>query len=229
MTLEAYCKKHPNTNLQQEWSEKNGELTPNMVLINSRASVWWHCTCGYEWRETVANRIAGSDCKKCKSETAKDIKKATVPKIDLTGKRFGRLTVISFDRIEKESKWLCRCDCDKETVVSHSCLTGGKTTSCGCRRDEVRKKNFKNHIHFVEGTCIEKIAAKTTHKNNTTGFRGVSRRENGRFRATITFKGKRYDLGTYESIEAAMEARLAGEKMVDEFVEDFRCNSIYTM
>ncbi|MFI3214906.1 MAG: hypothetical protein R3Y24_16455 [Eubacteriales bacterium] len=140
----------------------------------------------------------------------------------MTGKRFDRLVVISYQGIEKESKWLCRCDCGTEVVVLHSALTRGRTTSCGCKQEEVRRENFEKHIHFVDGTCIEKIAAKTTPKNNTSGFRGVNKRENGKFRASITFKGKRYDLGTYLSLEEAIEARVAGEIMVDEFVENFK-------
>ena len=38
--------------------------------------------------------------------------------VDLTGKRFGRLTVIS--RAEKDKfghpRWLCRCDCGNDTI-----------------------------------------------------------------------------------------------------------------
>ena len=44
--------------------------------------------------------------------------------IDLTGQRFGKLTVIARDGSDKNNKatWLCRCDCGKETVVRGSDL-----------------------------------------------------------------------------------------------------------
>lgn len=41
-------------------------------------------------------------------------------KIDLTGKRFGKLTVIKFAENDKYSrpKWLCKCDCGNEKVIA---------------------------------------------------------------------------------------------------------------
>lgn len=225
MTLEKYCIENQITKLLEEWAEENGNLTPSMVLTNSRAPIWWRCSCGYGWKDTVKNRINGTECERC-SEGVKIKVSLQKPRLDLIGKRFGRLVVISYKGVEKETVWLCRCDCGKEVAVIHSRLTGGKTTSCGCKQDEVRRENFRKHIHFVEGTCIERIAAKTTPSNNTSGFRGVSQRENGRFRVGLTFKGKRYNLGTYATLEEAVEARLAGETMMDEFVADFKRQAI---
>lgn len=73
-------------------------------------------------------------------------------KKDLTGKIFGRLTVISQteDKVDKNGKkramWLCKCSCgnpDLIKVVGEK-LTGGKTKSCGCLQKETRIKNGKN-------------------------------------------------------------------------------------
>ena len=55
-------------------------------------------------------------------------------KIDLTGQRFGRLTVIGFASRDKKyghAKWLCQCDCGKITDVDSSNLRRGQQ-SCGC-------------------------------------------------------------------------------------------------
>ena len=53
---------------------------------------------------------------------------------DLTGQRFGKLTVI--DRSENDnwgkSRWLCACDCGGRKVVNSRELNRGDTTSCGC-------------------------------------------------------------------------------------------------
>ena len=65
---------------------------------------------------------------------------------DITGKRFGRLTVVS--RAEsKNSKtfWDCICDCGKSAKVHIYNLTIGKTQSCGCLNREIIVKNSKNH------------------------------------------------------------------------------------
>jgi hypothetical protein len=55
------------------------------------------------------------------------------PLIDMTGKRYGRLTVLS--RVPATlhgAKWLCRCDCGKEAVVQGWKMRSAHTRSCGC-------------------------------------------------------------------------------------------------
>lgn len=71
--------------------------------------------------------------------------------IDLTGKRFGKLTVIEKHNQDKWGgwNWLCRCDCGNETVVSGGHLRGLKTKSCGCSR-----KESKNFSHKMTGSRI---------------------------------------------------------------------------
>lgn len=55
---------------------------------------------------------------------------------DLTNKRFGRLTALSFSRkiISNTSRrfWLCRCDCDNLVEIGARSLVSGNTKSCGC-------------------------------------------------------------------------------------------------
>lgn len=53
---------------------------------------------------------------------------------DLTGQKFGRLTVVGQAPNDKNNKvvWRCVCDCGKETTVIGSRLYTGKTKSCGC-------------------------------------------------------------------------------------------------
>ena len=55
-------------------------------------------------------------------------------KIDLTGQRYGRLTVLRDSGVDKYGGylWLCKCDCGKTTVVSRTNLRTGHTQSCGC-------------------------------------------------------------------------------------------------
>lgn len=67
--------------------------------------------------------------------------------IDLTGKRFGRLTVISRAENTKSGKarWLCRCDCGEETTVLSSNLIRGLTLSCKCLNNEMASQRFTRH------------------------------------------------------------------------------------
>lgn len=66
--------------------------------------------------------------------------------IDLTGQRFGRLTVIERveDHINPSGKprpqWLCHCDCGNEKIVSADNLKYGGTKSCGCLKSETASK-----------------------------------------------------------------------------------------
>lgn len=61
--------------------------------------------------------------------------------IDLTGQKFGKLTVLKLDHIEKSKKyWLCKCDCGKEKIVNGYSLKRGDTKSCGCLRKKGKSK-----------------------------------------------------------------------------------------
>lgn len=66
---------------------------------------------------------------------------------DITGEKFGRLKVLSFDHKDKrrQSYYKCQCECGNITVVRANSLTTGNTKSCGCmvrERDKTyRKKN----------------------------------------------------------------------------------------
>lgn len=54
---------------------------------------------------------------------------------DETGNRYGILNVLT--RVENnkhgKARWLCKCDCGKEVVITGSDLRSGNTKSCGCR------------------------------------------------------------------------------------------------
>lgn len=69
---------------------------------------------------------------------------------DLTGRTFNRLTVIGFSHFKKLRRyWSCLCTCGKTTTAQTTRLISGNTKSCGCLRDETRRKigNFHCKIH----------------------------------------------------------------------------------
>lgn len=61
---------------------------------------------------------------------------------DLTGKKFGKLTVISLldERKNKERIWHCKCDCGNFVDVSAHRLISGNTLSCGCLKSKNNAK-----------------------------------------------------------------------------------------
>ena len=58
--------------------------------------------------------------------------------IDLTGQRFGRITVLERTQNhicasgQQKTAWRCVCDCGKEIVATSGNLKNGHYTSCGC-------------------------------------------------------------------------------------------------
>lgn len=68
--------------------------------------------------------------------------------IDLTGQRFGRLTVISRAENSRDNhvRWNCRCDCGNVAeAVRAGHLKSGNTTSCGCAHIEDLRQRTTKH------------------------------------------------------------------------------------
>lgn len=65
--------------------------------------------------------------------------------INRTGIKYGRLTAIEYAGTRKNDGrvlWRCKCDCGREIVAQGKLLGNGKTKSCGCIQDELRRSRF---------------------------------------------------------------------------------------
>lgn len=75
---------------------------------------------------------------------------------DLTGQKFGLLTVIGLAETDtRKTYWVCKCDCGNMKTVRSDSLLCGAIKSCGCikrKQDEVNLA--KNHRHKMSGTRI---------------------------------------------------------------------------
>lgn len=67
--------------------------------------------------------------------------------LDLTGQRFGKLTVIEFagHAPNRKTLWKCKCDCGNETLVKTNALRSGATKSCGCLVPVVSGDTHRKH------------------------------------------------------------------------------------
>lgn len=103
--------------------------------------------------------------------------------IDLTGKTFGRLTVLEAHGRSKDRKnvfWKCLCSCGNFKVIMGSSLRRGATKSCGCFHIECASKVNYKHGHATSRTnqtwCSMK--QRCLNKNNPEyrnyGGRGVT-------------------------------------------------------
>lgn len=79
--------------------------------------------------------------------------------IDLTGLRFGRLTVMKENGRAKNGKvlWLCLCDCGNRHTASGDRLRRGETQSCGCLRRERTARQFQKYAHGQVNPRIYRI------------------------------------------------------------------------
>jgi hypothetical protein len=68
-------------------------------------------------------------------------------RIDITGRRFGRLVVLRFSHTGKWAKafWACSCDCGSKASVSGEDLKSGNTASCGCLHREALGARTRKH------------------------------------------------------------------------------------
>lgn len=129
-------------------NKKFGRLTVIRDVGRVWGNVLWECKCDCG---NIVNIPSFDLCSKKKRVTRSCgcIRKEQAAKRfgkELVGQTFHRLTVIS--RIQEKSKrrkWLCRCICGKEVVVTSNALTSGGTKSCGCLQREkaaIRMKQF---------------------------------------------------------------------------------------
>jgi len=76
---------------------------------------------------------------------------------DITGQRFGRLTVkLRLPNEKGRSSWYCTCDCGGIKIIDSKALVTGKTASCGCLRMG----------HGMTGTLLHKVWASMRERCN---------------------------------------------------------------
>lgn len=78
---------------------------------------------------------------------------------DLTGNKYGLLTVIGLDDTKtRKTYWVCQCDCGNIKTVRSDSLLCGAIKSCGCLKKKQDRINLaKNHSHKMSGTRIYAI------------------------------------------------------------------------
>lgn len=109
-------------------------------------------------------------------EAPRDLRIRRQPRVDLSGRLYGRLRVLEFLGFSKSawcSYWLCLCNCGRRVAVSQKAMvrTNGPTSSCGClgaEKASIRSwrghgelsQNFWTHIrnHAIERDLVFEIS-----------------------------------------------------------------------
>lgn len=173
------------------------------------------CDCGSERLATYSNLTRGEivSCG-CKNH---------LPKKDLTGRRFGKLTAIEISkppngRAQTSYFWKCKCDCGNEVSVTVNALTTGKTRSCGCIQREFVKSMYRDETapcKLQESQC-----PRVSNTSGTTGVSWDAKRE--RWVAEIFFQGEKHFLGRFREKEDAITARKEAEdRIFGEYLKSF--------
>lgn len=157
--------------------KKYGKLTVIAFSHKEGREFFWEvvCDCG-TFKKARGGNLKQGKSKSCGCDQHTWRKKSMHAVIDLSGKTFGRLTVIGFSHKDKSAYWTCSCTCGKDGVFSSKGLQAGSTTSCGCaQRDAVTKHGLSYHPLY--GTWIDMIARCHDSKNKAFkwyGAKGVS-------------------------------------------------------
>lgn len=102
-------------------------------------------------------------------------------RLELSGKRFGKWTVLNECRSgapKRSLQWLCRCDCGTERFIFWDTLRYAK--SCGCWRRETTKKRMTIHgmsntkVHAAWGLMKKRCYNKKAQNYPYYGGRGIT-------------------------------------------------------
>jgi hypothetical protein len=95
--------------------------------------------------------------------------------IDLTGQKFGKLTVVEYSgkSYNDYAQWLCNCECGNTRVVQGKRLRNGMTKSCGCLTTATHGMSYSRLYETYNKMKDRCSKPKTTGFNNY-GGRGIS-------------------------------------------------------
>lgn len=94
--------------------------------VNSRDI--WHCQCDCGAEKNVQQRtLLSGDSTSCGCDRIQR------KRMDIEGKKFGKLTVLSFAYVKNTHTYFnCICECGNKCIIMGKSLVSGNTTSCGC-------------------------------------------------------------------------------------------------
>ena len=103
--------------------------------------------------------------------------------IDISGNKYGKLTVI--EKVNKENKnityWLCECECGNKKTISKPNLTTGHSKSCGCLAIEsatgnkygLKHNESKTRLYFIWQSMKQRCYDKNVNGYKYYGLRGI--------------------------------------------------------
>lgn len=141
-TFEQYCIDNNRQDLLSRWDYEKTGFAPSDITYSSAKDVYFKCPLGiHESEKRKVYSITGKHSDQ-KNFICKECSKGLPPRfVDLSGKKFGQITVIEPDKEEnlKRSKnnnqyyWKCVCDCGRHFTTYGAALKDGRQVTCGNR------------------------------------------------------------------------------------------------
>lgn len=162
MTPKAYNKRlketHPHIKCVGEFT-KSSELLEHYCTVHK-----------IKWKvrpSSFTRKIPIKGCRLCRSNTD-----------DLTGKVFGRLTVVKPSNKKNttgEYYWICKCECGNTHKTVGRNLKDGATKSCGCLNVETREKHgmHKSEEYRIWQGILDRCYNKNRSEYYRYGGRGI--------------------------------------------------------
>ena len=116
--------------------QRFGKLVVLERTENKQDGYWiWHCRCDCGGEAFVnTKRLKRGTVTNCGCVPKKTARNGNIPE-DLTGRRFGHLTVQKpAPNRNRRRYWECQCDCGRIHITSAHNLKAGKVKSCGCQQ-----------------------------------------------------------------------------------------------
>lgn len=137
------------------------ERAENQFSAGGKSTVMWRCRCDCGNPDLITVRGGHLRSGAIQSCGCLHREKSKAKCIDLTGQKFGRLTVVERDndRIKPNGQhcivWKCKCDCGNPNLIAvrSGNLKNGTTTSCGCiRRERASEQHKKYNTYDLSGS-----------------------------------------------------------------------------
>jgi hypothetical protein len=132
--------------------------------------ILWYCLCSCGAKRNVLSSLLR------RGESTSCGRHSRGPLYDLTGIRFGRLTVVSLVPSNRSPYyWHCQCDCGKTLNAEPNLLISGGVKSCGCLRKELLRTH--GYSHLWEYGCWWAMVSRCCNPNDSSyknyGGRGI--------------------------------------------------------
>lgn len=139
--------------------------TEDVLRNEKKRRVKWHCkcNCGNEFDVIADNlkRRPYMTCQECANKNRSEHNR-----IDVVGKKFGRLTVVDILWEYDRAKVVCKCDCGNDYIGVKADVVSNHTRSCGCLQSEnTSVANTKDWTGHVSDYGIEFLVRDKMNKN----------------------------------------------------------------